>query len=328
MNRPLLFAAVVILGGTIERAIAAQPDAEVWPQGLPKYDHVVIVVDENKDYEQIVGQPTAPYINETLLREGAGFTKMYGEEHHSQGNYFWLFSGSNQGVGFDDVIPASPIRANNLGAALIAKGLTFEGYSESLPAVGSTVEFFPAARRLYARKHVPWVSFSNVPPTLNVPFNKFPSGADAFASLPTVAFVIPNLMNDMHSGSIQHRVSRGDDWLKNNLDAYYQWAKGHNSLLILTFDENDDQSEIVGLTDPAVVPSQNHRAEKDEQNRICTVFAGAHIKPGQYAEGNGITHVNILRTLEAMYGLQKSGAQQPKAAQAHIGEEPIIDIFQ
>jgi hypothetical protein len=33
------------------------------------------------------------------------------------------------------------------------------------------------------------------------------------------------------------------------------------------------------------------------------------LKPNGYAEGNGITHVNILRTIEAMYGLPKSGAQ-------------------
>jgi hypothetical protein len=37
---------------------------------------------------------------------------------------------------------------------------------------------------------------------------------------------------------------------------------------------------------------------------------------------------NILRTIEAMYGLPKSGAQQPKAAVGGIGEGPIIDVFE
>src|SRR5216683_4578734 len=66
------------------------------PAGLPVYDHVVIVVEENKDYEQIIGNKNASYINDVLRKEGANLTKSYAEEHFSEGNYFWLFSGSNQ----------------------------------------------------------------------------------------------------------------------------------------------------------------------------------------------------------------------------------------
>jgi hypothetical protein len=65
----------------------------------------------------------------------------------------------------------------------------------------------------------------------------------------------------------------------------------------------------------------------DLQNRILTIFAGAHIKPGVYSEGKGVTHVNLLRTIEAMYGLPKSGAQQPNAAGAGISDETIVRIF-
>ena len=61
-------------------------------------------------------------------------------------------------------------------------------------------------------------------------------------------------------------------------------------------------------------------------------FAGARIRPGHkpdaYPEGKGITHVNILRTIEAMYGLPKSGAQQTKAVAAGISDEAITDIFE
>ena len=70
---------------------------------------------------------------------------MFGEEHYSQGNYFWLFSGSNQNVGFSDQVPSAanhpnyPFTASNLGEQLIKKGLSFKGYAESLPAIGSQV---------------------------------------------------------------------------------------------------------------------------------------------------------------------------------------------
>lgn len=328
-----------------------------WPAGLPVYDHIVIVIEENKDYEQIIGNPKAPYINGVLRAEGASFTRMYGEEHPSQGNYFWLFSGDNQGVGFGDQIPSArtvpgyPFNARNLGRQLIATGhLSFKGYAEDLPSTGSTVN----KKHLYARKHVPYVSFANVPggtsieTSSNLSFKDFPK-APHFDDLPTVSFVIPNLANDMHNcypptcltSGLDCCIGRGDEWLRRNLDAYYQWAKSHNSLLILTFDENDDRSGYKGLTNPGVDPavpepcggrgakSRLRQICKDMQNRIVTIFAGAHIRPGEYPEGQGITHVNILRTIEAMYGLKKAGAQQPNALGNGIADDAIItEVFQ
>ncbi|MGA9407544.1 MAG: alkaline phosphatase family protein, partial [Bacteroidota bacterium] len=131
--------------------------------------------------------------------------------------------------------------------------------------------------------------------------------------------VIPNLINDMHDEP--DNVEHGDAWLRAQMDSFYQWAKTHNSLLIITFDENEDTNGMAGQTDPS-------SSQKVMQNRIPTIFAGAHIKPGDYSEGKGITHVNILRTLEAMYGLQKEGTQQANALKFGIGDEFIItDIF-
>ena len=293
---------------------AATKNKIPWPAGLPVYDHVVIVLEENKGYDQIIGSSDAPYINDTLKKEGANLVKMYAEEHKSEGNYFWLFSGSNQDVGFKDKIPGQQITAHNLGEQLTAAGLSFKGYSEDLPAIGAT----DAKSGQYARKHAPWISFANVPNgktaayASNLRFEDFPSD---FSKLPTVAFVIPNLDHDMHDGSIQD----GDAWLKQHIGSYYEWAKQNNSLLILTFDESEHGKP--GLTDPAA-------AAPEDQNHIVAILAGAHIKPGDYAEGPGVNHVNLLRTLEAMYGLHPSGAQQPNAVAAGISDTKIItDIF-
>src|SRR5262249_7614126 len=153
--------------------------------------------------------------------------------------------------------------------------------------------------------------------------------------LPTVSFVIPNLNHDMHNGEAAQSIPAGDLWLRENLDGYYQWAKTHNSVLIVTFDENDDKGRYQGLTSPMVSPTATYPPPDtyneyllDLQNRIVTIFVGAHIKPGVYPEGKGITHANILRTIEAMYGLPKSGAQQPNAAGAGISDETIVtDVF-
>src|SRR5712692_5103460 len=293
-----------------------------WAAGLPVYDHVVIVVEENKDYEQIIGNKNASYINDVLRKEGANLTKSYAEEHFSEGNYFWLFSGSNQHVGFTDKIPSHDFTTGNLGEGLIHAGHSFKGYSEGLPEIGSMVE----EQGLYARKHVPWVSFSNVPhgktaadsSNLRYP-EDFPSDYD---SLPTVSFVIPNLVHDMHNGSIPSGIVAGDKWLRQHIDGYYNWAKQHNRPLILTFDEDNQFTLAGGLTDPA---------DKDprKSNRIVTILAGAHIKQGEYSEGKGVTHVNVLRTLEAMYRLNRSGGQPWRALKAGIADDFLIkDVFE
>lgn len=336
------------------QASAPETSSLTWPSGLPVYDHIVIVVEENKDYDEIIGNPNAPYINDVLKAEGANFTKMYGEEHFSQGNYFWLFSGNNHNIGFtDQPPPAGSIKASNLGQQLIDKGLSFKGYAESLPAIGSTVD----SDGVYARKHVPWISFANVPDgstvetSSNLRFADFPDPSN-YDTLPTVAFVIPNLDHDMHNcyppnctssdpdENLQCCIQKGDTWLKENLDSYYQWAKDHNSLLILTFDENNDKRGYLGLTNPLVDPQSSQACAGDDQdpelkelcidlqNLAVTIFVGAHIKPGDYPEGLGITHVNVLRTIEAMYGLPKSGAQQPNAAGGGISDDYLItDVF-
>ncbi len=288
-------------------ACAGASAATSWPFNLPVYDHIVIVVEENKDYEQIIPNPDAQYINGTLKAEGANLTRMYAEEHHSQGNYFWLFSGSNQNVGFHDWIPSKPIKADNLGTALIKAGRSFKGYSQGLPEIGSTVH----KEGSYARKHVPWVSFPDLSNS-NLRFKDFPTD---YSTLPTVSIVIPDLDNDMHDGSVKN----ADSWLANNLGLYYTWAKANNSLLILTFDENDHETS--GLTDPAA-------ARPADRNRIVTILAGAHIKPGDYDMGKGVTHVNLLRTLEAMYGLGRSGTQQALACKAGISDDLTLkDVF-
>ena len=201
---------------------------------LPKPDHIVIVIEENHSYSEIIGSNAAPYIN-GLVSDNFSllFTNCYAVTHPSQPNYLCLFSGDNQGVTDDNLPSGLPFTTSNLGAELLRNNYTFVGYSEDLPSVGSDVTSSGA----YERKHNPWVNWQDastngIPSSLNVPLTDFPTDYD---SLPTVSFVIPNQNNDMHDGSI----SAGDTWLQNNLDGYIQWAKNHNSLFIFTFDEDD-----------------------------------------------------------------------------------------
>ena len=235
---------------------------------VPEPAHTVVVVMENHSYADIAGNPVAPFIND-LARRGALFTRSYAITHPSEPNYLALFSGSTQGVA-DDGCP-DRFAAPNLAADLIKAGKTFAGYAEGLPGPGSPV----CSAGDYARKHVPWADFSNVPGSVSLPFPSFP--ATAFARLPSVSFVIPDLCHDMHDCS----VAAGDAWLRANIGPYVDWAMRHDSLLILTWDEDDGS--------PA--------------NHITTIFAGQMVRPGRYAEL--ITHYNVLATIEAAFTLPR-----------------------
>jgi len=241
--------------------------------GLPVPAHVVVVIEENHAAGQIIGSVSAPYMN-ALAQSGADFTQSFDITHPSQPNYLALFSGSTHGV-TDDSCPApgSPYAEPNLAAGLVAAGKTFTGYSEDLPSAGSTT----CNAGDYARKHNPWVDFSNMPASANQPFTAFRS--TSYAQLPTVSFVVPNLQHDMHDGT----VLQADEWLKQYIGGYVDWAQDHDSLLVLTWDE-DDETAV---------------------NRIPTLFVGPMVKAGSYA--THITHYDVLRTIEEMYGVTPTG---------------------
>ena len=243
--------------------------------------HVVVVIEENHSSGDIIGDSSAPYLN-SLAAQGANFTQSFAVTHPSEPNYLALFSGSTQGL-TDDSCPHAFTGAN-LASELGAAGGTFAGYSESMPSSGYT----GCTAGAYARKHNPWVNFAGVPAADNRTFAAFPRD---FNTLPTVAFVVPNLLNDMHDGT----VAQADSWLRTNLNSYAQWAKTHDSELIVTWDEDDNSAD----------------------NHIPTLMVGAHVKPGTYAET--IDHYSVLRTLEDLYGLAHAGA----SAQA----TPITDAF-
>jgi hypothetical protein len=259
------------------------------PSAIPKPAHVVIVMEENHAFSEVIGSPNAPFINSLANGPKAAlFTQSFGVTHPSQPNYLTLFSGSTQGT-IDDSTPTTTFSTPNLGAALRAHGLSFAGFSEDLPFVGFTGNFSGS----YFRKHAPWVNWqgaghNRLPAKVNQPFSAFPS---SFNRLPTVSFVIPNQQDDMHDGT----VAAADAWLQQHLGAYIQFAQTHHSLFILTTDEDDRMNN----------------------NQITTLFVGAGVKGGQFSET--ITHLNVLRTIEGMYHLPRAGGS--------AGVAPITDVW-
>lgn len=266
-----------------EREVTSLPE----PAGstVPHPDHVLLVIEENHSYSEIIGSSSTPYIN-SLASQGATLTNSYAITHPSEPNYLALFAGSTFGLS-DDSCPHTLTSANLAQELIKARG-SFGGYSEDLPSIGYT----GCSISNYARKHNPWVNFTNVPSSLNMPLSNFPTNPVKYRLLPTISIVIPNLQDDMHDGTIK----QGDTWLRDHIDSYVRWAKANNSLLVITWDEDDNSNA----------------------NQIPTLFLGPMVKPGKY--GKQINHYNVLRTLEMMYNLAPLGESTTST--------PIRDIWQ
>ena len=251
------------LGLVCLAAVAANP---------PKQQHVVVVIEENRSLANMRGAAEVPYINQ-LADAGALLTNYHAIGHPSEPNYVAMFSGDTQGVQ-DDSCPHA-YQKPNLADSLAAKQVSFAIYSENMPSVGFTG--CGSDDKLYRRKHNPVPDFTTVPADDNRPFSDFPSD---YSKLPAVAFVVPNMMDDMHDGT----PAQADAWLKDKLDGYRQWAMQHHSLLIITWDEDDGADD----------------------NRVMTVVLGQDVKPGKYAQK--LNHYDLLRTLTDMYGAAPVGA--------------------
>src|SRR3954452_11237807 len=217
----------------------------------PAYDHIVVVVEENHSFSEIIGNPQAPYIN-ALAGGGALLTNYHAVTHPSLPNYFALYAGSTFGVA-DSGIYNLP--DPTLATVLQGAGKSFVGYVDP----GSP------------RRHNPWES---VPEGVSVEqsINAFPSD---FSQLPDLSFVVPNLDDDMHDGT----VAQADTWLKAHIDAYAQWAVAHHSSLMVVWDEDDSSAG----------------------NRIPAILYGANINPGTYS--TSYNHYDILASLGGSFAL-------------------------
>ncbi|HLI22424.1 MAG TPA: alkaline phosphatase family protein [Stellaceae bacterium] len=241
---------------------------------MPEPDHVVVVMMENHSYDQIMDGGSQTAFLRALAAQGANFANAFAITHPSEPNYFALFSGSTQGIRDDGY---HSYNVPTLAGVLIAAHKSFIGYVEP----GSP------------RKHNPWESFADSQ-GVERSLAQFPTD---FAALPTVSFVIPDLDDDMHDGTVE----QGDDWVSAHLGAYATWAQTHNSLLIVTFDEDDD----------------------GPLNRIPTIFVGNQVARGLYAQR--IDHYSVLHTILAMYGLPplaKSADAPPITGIWQLGDKP------
>lgn len=217
-------AAVTALAGVGPATAAHSADA---PTAVPRYDHIFLIIEENRSYVEIIGeQSIAPNINR-LAREYGLASQFYAEVHPSEGNYVAMLGGDTFGIHDDDAFYCKPqsndpycpgsgkpgyvdhtVSQRSLVDQLEERGLSWKGYMESIPVAGSGAARWPAhdqpgvPAEIYAVKHNGFMTFRHVqddPQRAQKIVGFDTLYADLAAGrMPNYAHIVPNQCNEMH----------------------------------------------------------------------------------------------------------------------------------
>ena len=247
-------------------------------QPVPRFDHVIVVVLENKDQSKVLGNADAPNYNR-YAKNFAVLSHYGGVAHPSLPNYLALVSGSTHGIRTDCTTCTVP--GKSLADSLEGMHMSWKAYAEGLPRPGYT----GGSAGRYAKKHVPFLYFRNIlskPSRLRrvVQLRQFWRDLAA-GRLPSFSLVVPNLCHDMHDCSVE----TGDAWLGGFLKPVLRSDQLADSVIFVITDEPDD-------ADPtAAVPA---------------LALGPLVKPGSTYPAR-TSHYGLLRTIEDAWGLPRLG---------------------
>jgi len=201
---------------------------------VPTFDHVYLIIMENREYGSIVGNSNAPYLNSLIARYGLA-TNYDAISHPSQPNYVALFAGSTLGVTSDGHYD---LDATNLADQIEAAGKSWHVYEQNYPGdcspVGSALGGvdLTGLAGFYFRKHNPAISFTDisVQPTRCAAITSLASFDPSAANF---EMIVPNTFNDMHSAP----AATGDAFLKDFVPLIAGSPSFTDSLLAITWDE-------------------------------------------------------------------------------------------
>jgi acid phosphatase len=230
-----------------------KPTTDVPP---PLTEHVVIVLEENKNYEDVIGKPNMPFLN-ALAEDHALARNVYAPQHTSPGAGLFLLTGK---VITRDRGYAGTVSSANLARELTAAGRTWRVYAEDIPSTGYLGEdVYP-----YLKRHNPFAYLSDVRDSPEgarhmVPFTEFAKDLKNDA-LPNFSFIVPNTVNDAHECprgtkcSREDRLRTADQWLESQISPLLtDSAFSRSGLLIVLFDESENDTKNGGGHVPVVL---------------------------------------------------------------------------
>jgi hypothetical protein len=328
--------------------------------------HIFYIMMENHGTDEIIGNiADAPFINQLASEHGVA-ANYFGVTHPSLPNYLAAVSGDFQGI-WDDcaagpavtcapeefvtnsgdatssllLTPAEVASATttphwfhgkNIVDQIEWSGRTWKAYMQSIPSVGSTVEYAPTVTtptgpttvKLYAQKHDPFMYFTDI---RNNPrrmrqivgldqFEKDIAGDDD--DVPSFVWISPDQCHDMHgvspssaalvglptcgypdSGLDHGAIQLGDTFLKETVTKIFAskaW-KHHDSVLVIAWDE-DDYAGYAGCCNS---PTTTGGAILGGANAPALVITSKHTK--HRVSHTPYNHYSLLGTIQRVWGL-------------------------
>jgi hypothetical protein len=257
----------------------------------PASSRVIVIVMENAEYGEVLGNSAAPYINALARRYGLA-TQSFAIRHPSLPNYLALTSGATQGMSSD--CTGCHVGAPNIVDQMEAAGISWKAYLEDQP----TPCFKAAGAGGYAKKHNPFIYYDDIAGSLRrckklVGFTQLAADLRR-GRLPTYAWISPNLCDDGHDCG----VSGGERFLARTVPALLR-ELGPHGFLVLTWDEGHSEGECCGG-----VAQGGH---------VATILAGPDVRRGG-RDGQSVDHYGVLGTIEEALGLPPlAGAADPRS---------------
>ena len=302
---------LALMGGAAA-PILAGPASE-----MPRYEHIFVIIEENKGYDQIMDHPEWTPVLHRLASEYGTATQFFGEVHSSEADYIAMLGGDTFGIHDDDAFYCKQgtvdrfceksgepgyadhdLTATSLMDQLAAKGLTWKAYLEDIPSAGSLVPRSPtpeysklgSPNELYAAKHNGFVNFKSVNEepyqALTKHFVGFGQLERDLASdkMPTYAHIVPNQCNEMHGLGRDDGPGVPDDCSSSHPGALIKRGDAETGKLV---DEIMRSKVWTASGNTAVVVTfdeNNHEARKTGPQGCCgsdpsskANFGGGHV---------------------------------------------------
>lgn len=269
--------------------VSGQPSPPPSGSSVPALNHVFIILEENQSYGTIIGNSSAPYIN-SLASKNALNTNYSAITHPSLPNYLALTGASTFGISTDCLPTACPVKAPNIADRVESAGKTWRAYMESMPS-----PCYLSDSGEYAPKHNPFVYYEDIQGNASrcqiddVPYSQLATDLKSASTTPNYVWITPNLIDDMHDGS----VAQGDSWLKSNLPTIFNspaWTT-QKSALFIVWDEDDGSGN----------------------NHVASLIVSPLATAG-YRSGVAYNHYSLMRTVELALGLSAVARNDARAA--------------
>jgi hypothetical protein len=245
---------------------------------------------ENHSYGDIIGNTTqAPYLN-SLAAECRLASNYHNISHPSLPNYIAATSGlsGRQIKPLDNCSVAK--KCSTSAPSIFGQGETWKAYQESMPA-----NCYQSDSGEYAIRHDPPPYYTTLGgcATLDVPYSELAADL-ANNALPAFSFITPNLIDDMHDGTI----ADGDSWLASNLPTILnspEYQAG-NTAVFITWDEGTG-----GKT------GENCTANTTDPSCLVATIVISPSTPAGATSATLFNHYSLLGTAEQLLGLPALG---------------------